>query len=237
MALSDEALLEAMTIPYLLRLELWLEALHEHQGHPSIRREDRPHVLEKGFTCSCMGEEKYFGVSIRDIREGLADARKQARKVMAHFKRLDGQSLRKERIAERKAKSLLCRFLTKTQRCQLRATNSFDVTAADGRVYRVIHGSAVRRVDDGIETRTFCLVQKEILLPAYDLMLAQKVMLERDFETFLATAHQRLIVEEGPPEHRSQAFTTANIVEVPREVLNHTSEWAEQQLVTCGVSG
>jgi len=96
--------------------------------------------------------------------------------------------------SENRAKALLFRFLTREQKWELRAFRRVSVTGQDGRTYRIYawQGMNVRLVEDEKETWTFCVVPKaDTPLPVLDLILAQKVLLERNIEEFFKIAVRR----------------------------------------------
>lgn len=98
---------------------------------------------------------------------------------------------------ERRAKALLFQFLSREQKWELRAYRRVTVLGQDGRVYRIYawHGMNVRLVVGDKETHSLCVVPKPEVttIPVLDLILAQKVLLENDVESFLATANTRVL--------------------------------------------
>jgi hypothetical protein len=105
------------------------------------------------------------------------------------------QANRKARLrAEGRAKALLFRYLVPEQKWELRAYRRITVIGQDGRTYRIYawHGMNVRLVENGQETYTFCIVPKpEHRLPVFDLILAQKVLIETSLPDFFKLAVQR----------------------------------------------
>lgn len=107
------------------------------------------------------------------------------------------EELRK--IATSKAELLLRRVLSKEQILELDEKGYFHVWSKDGLKYRIRRGTShnVKRVDPltGEEKQSYCIYPK-ISVPVPDIMLAQKLLLEADPETFLKTAftHQHMAV-------------------------------------------
>lgn len=91
------------------------------------------------------------------------------------------------RIA-RRARALLFTYLVREQKWELRAHRRLTVTGQDGATYRIYawQGMNVRLVEGNIETCSLCIVpdSEVTTLPVYDLMLAQKVLLETNITKF-----------------------------------------------------
>lgn len=106
--------------------------------------------------------------------------------------------LRKKEQANHRARELLLRFLTPEQRQTFEAQGSFDVTVQRGwynkfklRHYRINdqRTNNVQRIVDGEVKEVFC-AQPTGKLPLYDVLLAQKLMLEADPATFFSRANR-----------------------------------------------
>lgn len=101
------------------------------------------------------------------------------------------QLLRDEdRAARERANELLVGFLDETQMQELAEHQYFHVIGEDGETYRV-HDAGARNIflmRDGKPHTNYCIVFTD-RLPKHDLLLAQKVLLERDIMRFLKTAH------------------------------------------------
>lgn len=107
-----------------------------------------------------------------------------------------GEFLQKEErdLVNGRARRLLESFLSPEQREELEETRAFHVRAADDRIYRIRyrHQHNVDLIEDGRATIRYCLIMKETV-PIFDLMLGQKMLLEKDPETFFRIANaQRL---------------------------------------------
>jgi hypothetical protein len=107
--------------------------------------------------------------------------------------------------AQQRARTLLLGCLDEEQRAEFEQRKQFRVKASDGYTYLITHKShaGVWRLDGARFLANCCLIPRdnpgwlgEDTIPVYDLMLAQKLMLEGDLEGFLKTAH----VREVPPE-------------------------------------
>lgn len=127
--------------------------------------------------------------------------RMPARGLMPHNFAQDGDI---EKV-ERKAKAALWTCLDDQQREQLFVSNLFSVSGSRGKyIYRIGKGTQgnVHR-DDGSQ---FCLTHKN--LPVWDLMLAQKLMIQDDEPKFLKMANRLdepallgvVYIDEGPIE-------------------------------------
>lgn len=94
-----------------------------------------------------------------------------------------------------RSQALLHEFLDEEQLTEMTEKTQFHVQGGDGHTYLVKkgHGHNVFRIENGRATVEYCLVQG--FVPVYDLMLTQKLLLEADSETFLATANAK----EVPP--------------------------------------
>ena len=95
-------------------------------------------------------------------------------------------ALVRRRRASRRAEALLWAWLSPAQRRQYRARRWFEVTTASGRRYRILRGGVVRVQPRG---SGFC-IEATAPVPVADEMLANKLLLETDERSFLATAHR-----------------------------------------------
>lgn len=97
-----------------------------------------------------------------------------------------------QKIATGKAEALLRRTLSKEQILELDEKGHFHVWSKDGLKYRIGRGKShnVKRVDPltGEEKQSYCIYPK-VSVPVPDIMLAQKLLLEADPESFLKTAY------------------------------------------------
>jgi hypothetical protein len=170
----------------------WVRALEEHSGHRGFRAEGWAYSREVGFSCGCAecGDQEW--------RLNLAHWREVDPRVREYFSRLYRQvdlagSKKKRRDLRRadiKAKAILHSQLTREQRWELRATKAFTITARNGKQYRITEGSAsnVQLLEGGLPVQSLCVVAQGVQLPVYDLMLAQKLLLEASPEHFLQLA-------------------------------------------------
>jgi len=187
--LPEETILDSMRVPAAMRMRVWNAALQEHRNHPSFRVRDWPFTREQGFTCECSGNEVEWRVTITTLRDSAEELRVLWRQL-THTK--EKKRLREKERSEKRAKALLHRFLSKEQRWALRAGGSFPVVGQDGRTYTIAKGNAnnIRVEYDGAPL-TLCVHFEDWGIPVYDLMLAQKVLLENDLPRLLRTANAR----------------------------------------------
>lgn len=180
----DERLIIAMRVARKHRLSYWFNELQEHRRHDTFEPKTSPMTREYGFTCSCSGREIEWAIDVAHLRELLPENRRILQNLML---RRDRRGKQKSTRADKKARAILHSCLTKEQRWSLRATKSFEVRGSDGRMYlvRLGHGVALQF---GCREYSLCVVTKKEPLPAFDLMLAHKLMLESDAETFIRTA-------------------------------------------------
>ncbi len=103
-------------------------------------------------------------------------------------------------LANRRSRQLLETFLSLEQRKELANSRAFHVRAPDDKIYRIRyrHQHNVDLIENGQATVRYCLIMKEPV-PIYDLMLGQKILLEKDPETFFRIANAQSLVEEGSP--------------------------------------
>jgi hypothetical protein len=96
----------------------------------------------------------------------------------------------KEAEAVQKARTLLLECLSEEQRAEFEARCQFHLTGGDGRTYLIKKGRGhnVYRIEGGRPVVEYCLITKEIV-PDYDLMLAQKLLLEAAPGQFEATSN------------------------------------------------
>lgn len=90
-----------------------------------------------------------------------------------------------------KARKLLMVCLTPYQRYEFLEYGEFHVAGLDGFTYviREQFGHNVFRIEDGDQTWIYCLVTADWGVPKFDLMLAQKLLLEREPEAFFEKAN------------------------------------------------
>lgn len=196
----------------LAQANVWWDFFCDHKGHPGIDLVSSPLSLTLQLKCSC-SPDMSVEIKVRDFK-GLP--RLQRLRFSKFFEALAqrGRKARRkqEHKARQKAKALLHRYLTKEQRWQLRASHAFRVQGADNHVYEIRekeHGNVYRVSEDGFDYN-FCLVADNVSVPVYDLMLTQKLLLEKDIEGFLKQANKTLIQPKGV---RRSGVHLENIVE------------------------
>lgn len=169
----------------------WLDQLQAHRSHPGFRTTQNPHQRTLGFTCTCTEELQSFDIDIVALKRMHHAGRQRAQRIFEADARKGNKARRKKaHKALKRAEALLHRYLTKDQRWSLRAQKSFFVTAKDGHLYEILaagNNNVVRYDENGKALYRFCIVAKKSI-PAYDLMLAQKLLLETNPRSFLDTA-------------------------------------------------
>src|SRR5580704_8860596 len=123
----DDMLVEAMIHPRMNRMRLFHTNIIQHQDHATFHTEGWPQLLEIGFSCSCSGERQEWRISIMHIREELPEARESIYRI--HQRLLVREELRRKKKlskANKRAKALLHRYLSKEQRWTLRI-GYFDI--------------------------------------------------------------------------------------------------------------
>lgn len=224
--LTDEQLFDALRVTTLHAMMQWSDALETHRRHPTFHTESNAAELRLGFTCSCTGVEEVWFLHLRDFKQCSVTIREAFRELQ---RREEARSARLSAKVEKKAKALLHRYLRRDQRTELRAAKSFTVAGQDGRTYRIKEGTCqnVYLVEDGVETTQFCIIPEDSRIPTYDLMLAQKVMIECDLALFLEKAKVREVREVDTDRLAARAREAAI---VPNDVED-PGPWAERMLV------
>lgn len=95
-------------------------------------------------------------------------------------------------VADKKAERLMLRYLTNEQKEEYLNFQNFKVRTLRGNVYRIRKGRSgnVDRLDDrGRVTGSYCAHPANDV-PNCDTMLAQKLMLEHDEDSFLSVANR-----------------------------------------------
>lgn len=160
---------------------------------------------EFGFTCGCtegpveqralsMAALSFLSRGVRALiaslpRVALEPPRWILEALERSYRQSDKRFRKKEKQAFMRSRALLHQLLTREQRWSLRASGSFIVRGQDGREYEV-RKDGVLLIVEGKPTVSYCIHPKE-RLPIYDVMLAQKLLLESNVEHFLATANAR----------------------------------------------
>lgn len=226
-------------------MSAWADRLRAHRGHASFRLQQWPFSLEYGFTCECSGQEEEWRIHIGGLREMLPEARDALQRLYRHPPGSRGNR-KVGRKAAIKAKALLHRHLTKPQRWELRGAKAFTVLGQDGSTYLVTEGTAsnVKLLVDGKPRYSLCVVFKgHSPLPMYDLMLAQKVLLELDIRFFLRTAKvvnmetkayfdNGLFLLGGGTEPKTEPAHNPNfgIEDIGREDIENPEPWVRARL-------
>lgn len=116
----------------------------------------------------------------------------QRARLRRQHEQADRRRERERVAAQKRARSLLLRLLSRDQARDYDEHQWFQLQARSGRVYRIHRGRTRNVVEiggDGSGIRRFCIHPEEYV-PDEDTMLAQKLMLENDEERFLAIANE-----------------------------------------------
>jgi len=227
-------------------MEVWANDREEHRRHPSFRTQQWAFTREWGFTCECSGFEQEWRIGIAGLREALPEVREMLQRLFrAGSMRGNKKAKRALRKSNGRAKALLHKYLTREQRWELRATKAFTVVGQDGRSYHVTEGSAgnVFLLENGEHTYRFCVVPnyKLTTLPTYDLMLAQKVLLENNLRLFLSTAvttnlqtnarlETGLVLLDGGPELPRRVAADYEPIEIDEQDVDEPEAWVRARL-------
>lgn len=232
----DDRLVEYVKWPTKIRMQAWQDALIEHKDHRSFHVEDWPHSREVGFVCACSGEEQTWRISLIELRDRIPEVKEIYLRMRRDYQR--GSTIKKSRKANIKSKALLYRYLTREQKWDLRSSRSFIVKGQDGRDYKITDGSCqnVFLLEDGEEKIMYCMVpgedsdHKRVSIPVNDLMLAQKIMIESDINSFMKIAKRREIGSNQATGVHAQ----------PREItitdqdIGNINEWVTRSLEMYG---
>lgn len=193
---------ERLLIEQVTALEILCRSILAHQDHPTLRRADAPLERLIGLHCEC--EQPAF-----EIQMSLTLMVLSSREIRDLIRRLGPVVVprqapsKKERQcklqADRRAQLLLHQMLTREQRWHLRAHASFPVRGQDGKTYLVREGKTVQLLENGQPVMNYCIHPRE-QLPTADVMLIQKLLLERDIAHFLANANASAVHAGFPQE-------------------------------------
>jgi hypothetical protein len=190
---------ERLLIERVTALEMMCRSIVVHREHPTLRRADDPRERVIGLQCDC--EQPAF-----EIQMSLTLLLMSSQEIRDVFRRLGPVTLlrpapsKKDRqralLADRRASVLLHQMLSREQRWHLRADRSFPVRGQDGKIYLIREGRTVQLLEGGQPTVSYCIHPTE-QLPAADVMLVQKLLLEKNIEHFLANANPTPIARAG----------------------------------------
>lgn len=105
-------------------------------------------------------------------------------------------SPKEQKRIDKRARKLLERRLDSEQRKQLRRKGHFDVCGSRGNIYRISSTFPfnVRLAGDARKSRVFfCTEADDPMIPRWDVMLGQKLMIEADEGEFLKIANLQYI--------------------------------------------
>lgn len=230
------------------RMSIFHAALQEHRHHAGFHAQTWAYSREMGFTCDCCGHDEEWRISITELRRMLPEARTRTLNfIQGEARRGNKQKKRAALKANRKAKALLFRYLTKEQKWTLKAEKAFYVTGQDGVRYRITEGTCnnVYKLDKkGQATHSYCVIAEwktiDGMLPVYDLMLLQKLYLEGDPEPFKKKAivknlRTKRIYQGGGLAGQTDGYAGMDNRPVPEldltvEQLDNPEPWVREQL-------
>ncbi len=191
-------------------------------------------TLQYGFSCACSGVREDFNISVRTLAQVLPEARDS---FFRRFRAVEGRGRKKAKkdakVAFMRSKALLHRYLTAEQRRELKGTKSLTLQARDGKTYLLTAGHISVLGNDSKPTHHLCVVVKgHGHIPAYDLMLSHKLMLECSPEDLWKIA----VVTKVPDRELALVDPTPPypVGVIPVEVLDNPAEWVEQRLQCVG---
>ncbi len=221
----------------------WNEALEAHRHCRSFHTEGWAAERAVGFTCSCGGHEQTWSLPLTDFAHQLDEYREMflgmRRIELGLNNRGESTAKRITKQADQRAKALLHRHLTKEQRADLRASRGFNLVGQNGKTYRVEEGSCrnVFLMIAGEKRVLYCVVPAAERIPVYDLMLAQKVMLESDIKHFFKIAAQEIVPRKTKAELRRQRRARRRTsddawgdVPITAEDAHNPQRWADERL-------
>lgn len=96
-------------------------------------------------------------------------------------------------VAMQRSRILLLGMLSPQQTADLEQHHYFEVTGQDGRLYRITDKDHqnVYLIQDGKPLIRYCAIMANWRIPVYDLLLAQKLLIESDLDRFMEVANQR----------------------------------------------
>lgn len=170
----------------------WIQVEHARAMSERIRQAAWPQVRRQAET-----EEERIA---REEREVKAAAEREKR--LAAQRKKDAERRRLQEEGKERARRLLASMLSPEQREEFEAENRFHLKVIDGqsgeeRVYRIdqgYQGNVKLLGPDGRPVRSYCIHAKTTddegrRLPNEDHMLAQKLLLQTDEESFLRIAN------------------------------------------------
>lgn len=176
---------------------------YAHKDHDTFVPDDEPIRRVLGFTCfGChdlpLGTPLGYQIDLVTYGALRLQQPQFFRDVEFWRHRVVESYRKKEREAEQTALRLLLRHLTRQQRRELKHLKAFFVSGADGRRYRIDLASHtnVAIEEDGRDLVRYCAIFSFFGVPVYDLMLAQKLLLETSPEEFHKVANVIPIVRD-----------------------------------------
>ena len=175
----------------------WWAYYKRHVSHPGFHLDSNIIHLRFRMQCDDCEETPETDLTLTDVKHLSAEERTKVTRIFQHQQSKGRKACKqRERRSSLRARALLCKYLTREQRQQLKGTNAFLVKGQDGNTYEIRYGGhgGVYRLspDNGKPDFSFCIVTHNV--PIYDQMLVQKLLLEKDIYTFMTTAHVTNVV-------------------------------------------
>ena len=192
--LRMDKLLSALSIPGIHKSEYFRRRLLEHCQCAEFRVEP-VQGNNVGFSCACRGPRKTLYLELRTVREEMDSARRMLARIRTGALPLPAGNKQRKRDrhrAEKRSYALLCRYLTREQRLELRYTKGFHTRGQDGALYHLGLGRlhSIERIgENGDPTHRYCIVAKDRDIPVWDQVLTQKLLLEGDLKAFESAAN------------------------------------------------
>jgi hypothetical protein len=128
----------AVHIPRMMRVNYFEQQLRIHRNHPEFRLADEPMRRLLGFSCTCGGSETLVQISLASVRELMPEALGMFQRIRnQHMDFRARKSRKKQDRAEKKARTLLFRHLTRPEKWHYRAYGHLRVTGGDGHTYEI----------------------------------------------------------------------------------------------------
>lgn len=239
----DESIHAALLVPRRYRMLAWYRSFLEHRSHSTFEVQSWPYTREYGFTCGCQEPKQAWRIGVTSLVDLVPEYRTRVQNSFQQRVNAGQKARRREAVrANHQSRALLHRYLTPLQRQELRATGSFRMQDRDARTYTLSKTSNLT-LGSGEAVYTLCChpVNSEEL-PFYDILLAQKIMIETDPEAFLRLAHATnestkehydsagIPILGDPPAPKQEELADEWVAELTNEVLENPRQWVAERL-------
>jgi hypothetical protein len=134
----------------------------------------------------------------QDYRHPIVQKAREQQETLRYQRReVERQMVLRMKDAETRSRRLLREMLTPEQERDLNEKKCFNVRGQDGLQYCIVEEPHrnIYLMQEGRAVRRFCIVMRNHSIPIYDMMLAQKLVIEHDIERFLAVSNKWDICE------------------------------------------